>query len=90
MGDLGGEHMRNTLQDLNNALFQQIEALQDDEAMNDPSAFDKEIKRSQAITGISAQILQLGSLRLKAARYAEEYCSGDATKVRALIGESGE
>lgn len=82
--------MRNTIEDLNNALFQQIEALQDDESLKDPVQFDREIRRSQAITGISAQILQLGSLRLKAVKCANEYYGGDTHAVSGLIGEKVE
>lgn len=71
--------MRNTLNDLNNALFEQLERLQDDEAMKDEAAFEKEITRSKAITSIASQIIQNGNLSLKACQYAAEY-GGDAKK----------
>lgn len=71
--------MRNTLSDLNNALFEQLERLQDDEAMKDEAAFEKEITRSKAITNIASQIIQNGNLSLKACQYAAEY-GGDAKK----------
>ncbi len=71
--------MRNTLNDLNNALFEQLERLQDDEAMKDEAAFEKEITRSKAITNIASQIIQNGNLSLKACQYAAEY-GGDAKK----------
>ena len=72
--------MRNTLNDLNNALFEQLERLQDDEAMKDEAAFEKEITRSKAITNIASQIIQNGNLSLKACQYAAEY-GGDAKKL---------
>lgn len=71
--------MRNTLNDLNNALFEQLERLQDDEAMKDDAAFEKEITRSKAITNIASQIIQNGNLSLRACQYAAEY-GGDAKK----------
>lgn len=65
--------MKNTLNDLNNALFEQLERLQDDESMKDDAAFEKEIKRSKAVTNIAAQIIQNGNLSLRACQYAAEY-----------------
>ena len=75
--------MRNGLQDMNNALFEQLERLQDDEAMKDPDTFEREMKRSQAVTSIASQIIQSGTLSLKAARFAAEY--GNDT-VKPLLG----
>ena len=65
--------MKNGLQDLNNVLFEQLERLQDDESLKDPETFDREMKRSQAITSIASQIIQSGTLSLKAAQFAAEY-----------------
>lgn len=73
--------MKNTLTDLNNALFEQLERLQDDEAMKDDAAFEKEITRSKAITNIAAQIIQNGNLSLKACQYAAEYGGDTRTPV---------
>ena len=78
--------MKNTLVDLNNALFQQIEALQDDEEMKDPERFEKEIRRSKAMVDISAQIILNNRLRLDACKYASEY-NGAGTKV--VVGMIG-
>ena len=64
--------MRNTLQDLTNGLFEQLERLQDDDAMKDPEAFDRELKRSGAVTDIASQIIQAGQLSLRASQYAAE------------------
>lgn len=65
--------MKNNLQDLSNALFEQLERLQDDEALKDPEVFDKEMQRSKAVSSIATQIIQAGSLSLQAAKYAAEY-----------------
>lgn len=65
--------MKNNLQDLNNVLFEQLERLQDDEALKDPEVFEREMQRSKAVTSIATQIIQSGSLSLQAAKYAAEY-----------------
>ena len=65
--------MRNGLQDLNNVLFEQLERLQDDETLKDPDEFEREMNRSKAITSIASQIIQSGTLSLKAAQFAAEY-----------------
>ena len=65
----------NNLTALNNILFEQLERLQDDEAMKDDAAFQKEIERSKAVTNLASQIIQNGALSLKACQYAEEYGS---------------
>ena len=77
--------MNNTLGALNNILFEQLERLQDDEAMKDDSAFEKEITRSKAITNIAAQIIQNGNLSLRACQYATEYGDSARTPVLGLI-----
>ena len=48
--------MKNKMTDLNNVLFEQLERLQDDEAMKDDQNFKREIERSRAIVGVSSQI----------------------------------
>ena len=68
--------MNNTLGALNNILFEQLERLQDDEAMKDDAVFEKEIRRSKAITGLASQVIQTGTLSLRACQYAAEYGEG--------------
>lgn len=65
--------MRNTLSDLNNILFEQLERLQDDEALKDEAVFEREIKRSGEVSKIAAQIIGGGALALRASQYAAEY-----------------
>ena len=79
--------MRNGLQDMNNVLFEQLERLQDDEALKDPETFDREIKRSQAITSIASQIIQSGTLSLKAAQFAADYGTDTAQPLLGLTNK---
>lgn len=65
--------MKNTLADLNNILFEQLERLMDDETMNDPESFAREIKRSENIARISSVIVSSGTLSLRAHQFASEY-----------------
>ena len=65
--------MRNTLNDLQNILFEQLERLQDDEALENEEAFNREIKRSQEVSKIASVIINGGTLALRAAKYATEY-----------------
>ncbi|MEG2765702.1 MAG: hypothetical protein RR910_08120 [Acidaminococcaceae bacterium] len=56
--------MRNTLGDLNNHLFEQLERLNDIELEGE--ALAQEIKRSETVTKIAATIIDNASLILKA------------------------
>lgn len=63
--------MKNTLTDLNNYLFEQLERLTDDDL--DEAALEKEIKRSQAVTNVARAVIENGTLALRAAKYSSEY-----------------
>lgn len=56
--------MKNTLTDLNNYLFEQIERLNDDELSEDQ--LEKEIKRSEAVQKVARTIIENGQLALSA------------------------
>ena len=56
---------RNTLNDLNNHLFMQLERLNDEELKDDE--LQKEISRAKAVSSIAAQIINNGSLVLSIA-----------------------
>lgn len=79
--------MKNNLQDLNNVLFEQLERLQDDEALKDPDAFERELKRSQAVSSIATQIIQSGQLSLKAATFVANYGEEGHAPLLGLTGE---
>lgn len=63
--------MKNTLADLNNYLFENIERLNDDELSEEE--LDKEIKRSEAVQKIAKTIIDNGSLALQAKKHFDEY-----------------
>jgi len=54
----------NTLTDLNNHLFEQMERLNDDELV--PEALEIEIKRSDAMTNVATQIINNAKLAVEA------------------------
>ena len=63
--------MRNTLEDLNNHLFMQLERLNNEEIVGEK--LQEEITRAKAVSGIATQIISNGSLVLKARELAYEY-----------------
>lgn len=66
--------MNNTLTDLNNYLFEQLERLQDDSL--DREGLEKEIRRSEAVQKVARTIIDNGSLALSAKRHMDEYGKG--------------
>lgn len=58
--------MKNKLIDLNNHLFMQLERLGDEDM--DMDALEKEIKRTDAIVGVSEQIINNANTALNAAK----------------------
>lgn len=63
--------MKNTLSDLNNYLFEELERLQDDEMSEEE--LQKEITRSQAVTHVAEAIIRNGELALKTMTAVNEY-----------------
>lgn len=66
--------MKNTLNDLNNYLFEAIERINDDTLSDE--ALEKEIKRSEAVQKIAKTIIDNGSLALQAKKHLDEYGQG--------------
>ena len=65
--------MNNKLTDLNDYLFEELERLNDDETLSSDEMFEKELKRSKAITGVAQNIINNASLLLEAQKYVDEY-----------------
>jgi hypothetical protein len=63
--------MRNTLGDLNNHLFAQLERLNDEDLKGEK--LQEEINRAKAVTGIASQIIANGTLVLKGRQLQLEY-----------------
>ncbi len=59
--------MKNTLGDLNNHLFAQLERLGDEELEGEK--LQEEIERSKAVTAIACQIISNGNLVLQAEKF---------------------
>lgn len=74
--------MKNTMTDLNNYLFEQIERLNDDELTDDQ--LEKEIRRSDAVAKIAKTIINNGTLALHTKKHLDEYGTGEAVEVPLL------
>lgn len=74
--------MKNTLTDLNNYLFEQLERLQDDSL--DEAGLDKEIQRSEAVQKVAKTIIDNGQLTLQAKKHLDEYGAGDNVELPLL------
>lgn len=76
--------MKNTLGDLNNHLFAQLERLSDEELTGDKLA--EEINRAKAVTSVASQIIANGSLVLEARKVADDRMSADTVVPKMLEG----
>ena len=65
--------MKNNLGDLNNYLFEALERLNDDKALINEDVLEKELKRSKAITEVSAQIVQNAKIMLEAKKHSDNF-----------------
>lgn len=63
--------MKNTLGDLNNHLFAQLEKLGDEDLRGDE--LKEELRRTEVMAKIGEQIIKNGELQLKAMQHMDEY-----------------
>ena len=78
--------MKNSLSDLNNHLFAQIERLGDEDLTGEKLA--EEIERGKAITGVAAQIISNGTLVLKATEMSCNINGRSKLALPEFLGES--
>ena len=76
--------LRNTLGDLNNHLFMQLERLGDEDLSGDDLL--KEIARSKAISDIAKNVIENANVVLQAQKHMAEYKGTDETMPRMLEG----
>ena len=72
---------RNTLGDLSNHLFMELERLNEDMA---PEEMDAEIRRAKAVTGVAQQVIANANTMLRAIEYRD--VSGDPSSVPRMLG----
>ncbi|SFF22710.1 hypothetical protein SAMN04487969_11939 [Paenibacillus algorifonticola] len=76
--------MRNTLGDLNNHLFAQLERLADEELTGEK--LNEEISRARAVTSVASQIIANGSLVLEARKLVDDRMNANTTIPKMLEG----
>lgn len=76
--------MKNTLGDLNNHLFEQLERLNDVNLRDD--RLKEEISRAKAISDIATKIISNGELVLEAQKFADDKWNADAEVPKILEG----
>lgn len=79
--------MKNTLEDLNNHLFAELERLSDEELKGDN--LREEIDRAKAVTGVASKIIENGNLVLDAKKLADDRMDAD-TKLPKMLTASEE
>jgi conserved domain protein len=71
------KQMRNTLADLNNILFEQMERLQDDELKGEN--LETELKKTKSIVDVASTVIENATLSLEAQKFLIDM--GISTKV---------
>lgn len=76
--------MRNTLGDLNNHLFAQLERLGDEDIKGEH--LSEEIERAKSIIGIASKIIDNGALSLEAHKFMDDRMNADKKLPKMLEG----
>lgn len=79
-----GVDMNNTLGDLNNHLFAQLERLNDEEIKGEE--LKEEISRSKAVASVATKIIENGTLVLAAAKLKDDKYNIDESVPKMLEG----
>ena len=78
--------MKNTLTDLNNYLFEQLERLNDDELTGEQ--LDRELQKTDSIVKISEKIIENGELAFKTMKHLDEFGYHPDKSIRSEIGRA--
>lgn len=71
--------MKNTLTDLNNVLFEQIERLNDDKLEGED--LERELRKTDSIVKVSEMIIQNGELAFRTMQHMDKYGYGVGEKI---------
>ncbi len=63
--------MKNTLTDLNNYLFEQMERLNDDDLTDEQ--LDRQLKKADTMVKVAEKIIQNGELAFKTMKHLDDY-----------------
>jgi len=81
--------MKNTIEDLNNHLFEMLERLNDDNLTD--SELEKELKRADGMTKVAGQIIQNAELAYKTMKHLTEYGNtGTSNYMPVMLGVKNE
>ena len=75
--------MKNTLSDLNNILFEQLERVNDDSLTKDQ--LEAQLRKTDAIVKVSEQIIKNGELAFKAIQHKDKYYCSDSKKLPPML-----
>lgn len=81
-----GAEMKNTLLDLNNHLFAEIERLGDEELKGD--ALAEELQRASGISNIAKNIIENANVTLQAIKFMDDHMNADLKVPKMLVGNS--
>lgn len=82
----GESEMKNTLLDLNNHLFAEIERLGDEELKGD--ALAEELQRASGISNIAKNIIENANVTLQATKFMDDHMNADLKVPKMLVGNS--